>query len=192
GDSEAGLIRDRVHWRSDTPIHSILHEACHAICMDSGRRLALDRDAGGDFAEENAVCYLQILLADELPGVGRERMWRDMDAWGYTFPLGSARAWFEQDASDAREWLVVHGLVDQSGATTWNPRACRRLSRALAELAKAGSDESFAEAERSDGRKILSCLFPASLYCPFFTLARSACCARVLLAPFTHGPEPAP
>lgn len=123
GDSEAGLIRDRVHWRSDTPIHSILHEACHAICMDSGRRLALDRDAGGDFAEENAVCYLQILLADELPGVGRARMWRDMDAWGYTFRLGSARAWFEQDASDAREWLVTHGLIEESGAITWKLRA---------------------------------------------------------------------
>jgi hypothetical protein len=123
GESEAGLIRDQVFWRPDTPIHSILHEMCHAICMDAERRHALDRDAGGDFAEENAVCYLQILLADELPGVGRERMWRDMDAWGYTFRLGSARAWFEQDASDAREWLVVHGLVDQSGAITWKLRA---------------------------------------------------------------------
>ena len=24
-----------------------------------------------------------------------------MDAWGYTFRLGSARAWFENDADDA-------------------------------------------------------------------------------------------
>lgn len=123
GESEAGLIRDQVFWRPDTPIHSILHEACHAICMDSGRRYALDRDAGGDFAEENAVCYLQIVLADELRGVGRERMWRDMDAWGYTFRLGSARAWFEQDASDAREWLITHGLIEESGVVTWKLRA---------------------------------------------------------------------
>ncbi len=123
GESEAGLIRDQVFWRPDTPIHSILHEACHAICMDSGRRYALDRDAGGDFAEENAVCYLQVVLADELAGVGRERMWCDMDAWGYTFRLGSARAWFEQDASDAREWLIAHGLIEESGAVTWKLRA---------------------------------------------------------------------
>ena len=123
GESEAGLIRDRVYWRADTPIHSILHEACHAICMDSNRRAVLDRDAGGDFAEENAVCYLQILLADELEGVGRARMWRDMDAWGYTFRLGSAQAWFEQDAADAREWLFAHGLIDTSGAVTWRVRA---------------------------------------------------------------------
>ena len=29
----------------------------------------------------------------------------DMDAWGYTFRLGSAHAWFEHDAEDAREFL---------------------------------------------------------------------------------------
>lgn len=122
GESEAGLMRDQVYWRPDTPVHSILHETCHVICMDSKRRHALDRDAGGDFAEENAACYLQILLADELPGVGRARMWHDMDAWGYTFRLGSAQAWFEHDAADAREWLVTHGLIDARGSVTWRLR----------------------------------------------------------------------
>ena len=33
----------------------------------------LDTDAGGDYDEENGVCYLQILLADEIPGFGRAR-----------------------------------------------------------------------------------------------------------------------
>ncbi len=28
-----------------------------------------------------------------------------MDAWGYSFRLGSTRAWFEGDAQDARAWL---------------------------------------------------------------------------------------
>ena len=69
------------------------------------RRAQLERDAGGDYAEENAVCYLQILLAGSFRAVGRERMCADMDAWGYTFRLGSAKAWFEQDAEDARQWL---------------------------------------------------------------------------------------
>ena len=66
GDSEAGLRDDRLFARADTPLHSILHEACHYICMDAGRRQRLDADAGSDEAEENAVCFLQILLADHI------------------------------------------------------------------------------------------------------------------------------
>lgn len=96
GESEAGLIGDRLFVRDDTPVHSALHEACHYICMDADRRAQLHTDAGGELIEENGVCYLQILLADELPGVGRARLCADMDAWGYTFRLGAARAWFEQ------------------------------------------------------------------------------------------------
>jgi hypothetical protein len=122
GDSEAGLVLDAVYWRADTPIHSVLHEASHAICMDSQRRAGLDRDAGGDFDEENAVCYLQIVLAEELAGVGRQRMCSDMDVWGYTFRLGSASAWFAQDAEDARQWLLSHGLLGAEGRVTWRMR----------------------------------------------------------------------
>ncbi|MGB1580413.1 MAG: hypothetical protein ACPHER_02775 [Nevskiales bacterium] len=122
GDSEAGLVSDRVHIRPDTPIHSILHEACHYVCMDAQRRNGLHTDAGGDYDEENGVCYLQILLADELPFMGRERMWADMDAWGYSFRLGSAQAWFEQDAEDARAWLLGHGLIDQQAQPSWQLR----------------------------------------------------------------------
>lgn len=122
GDSEAGLVGSKIYWRPDTPLHSLLHEAGHFICMDDGRREQLDKDAGGDYDEENGVCYLQILLADELPGVGRERMCQDMDAWGYTFRLGSAQAWFEQDADDARAWLVNRGVIDDAGQPTWRKR----------------------------------------------------------------------
>jgi hypothetical protein len=106
------LIGHRLLVRDDTPLHSALHEACHYICMDSSRRAALHTDAGGDDLEENAVCYLQILLADLLPEVGRGRLFEDMDAWGYSFRLGSARAWFEHDAEDARQWLLQQGLID--------------------------------------------------------------------------------
>ena len=118
GDSEAGLIGATVQVRGDTPLHSILHEACHYICMDPQRRTGLDTNAGGDYDEENAVCYLQILLADQLPGFGRAASFADMDAWGYSFRLGSARAWFEQDADDARAWLQGHGLIDQNDRPT--------------------------------------------------------------------------
>ncbi len=113
GDQEAGLIGQQLFARSDTPLHSILHESCHYICMDQARRQQLDTDADGDYEEENAVCYLQILLADEIPEMGRARMLQDMDRWGYSFRLGSARAWFEQDAEDAQAWLHHHRLVQQ-------------------------------------------------------------------------------
>lgn len=118
GEREAGLIGSTLYVRADTPLHSALHEACHFVCMDEARRQQLERDAGGDDAEENAVCYLQILLADEFAGVGRERLCADMDAWGYSFRLGSARAWFENDAADARAWLQRAGIVDARGGVT--------------------------------------------------------------------------
>lgn len=122
GECEAGLTAGGLYLRPDTPVHSILHEGCHYVCMDGGRRSRLRTDAGGDTAEEDAVCYLQILLAGELAGMGRERMMADMDAWGYTFRLGSARAWFERDAEEAGHWLLGHGLIDTQGCPTWRVR----------------------------------------------------------------------
>jgi hypothetical protein len=122
GEREAGLIGAKVFARLDTPVHSVLHESAHFICMTPERRAGLDTDAGGDDAEESAVCYLQIVLADSLPNVGKERMCRDMDEWGYSFRLGSAGAWFAEDAEDARAWLIRHGLLDEAGHVT---HACR-------------------------------------------------------------------
>ena len=119
GECEAGLIGNCIYVRDDTPVHSVLHEAAHFICMDAERRHALHTDAGGDYDEENAVCYLQILLADHIDGLGRERMLVDMDRWGYTFRLGSARAWFEQEAQDTRQWLIENEILDASGRMTW-------------------------------------------------------------------------
>ena len=123
GDEEAGLMGNTLLVRPDTPLHSILHETCHYICMEEERRKGLETDAGGDYDEENAVCYLSILLADEVPGFGRERMMADMDAWGYSFRLGSARAWFESDAGDAREWLRRHRLITGHCEPTFRKRA---------------------------------------------------------------------
>ena len=39
----------------------------------------------------------------------------DMDAWGYSFRLGSSRAWFENDAEDACKWLIQNDLIDELG-----------------------------------------------------------------------------
>jgi hypothetical protein len=115
GDREAGLMNSTLYARLDTPLHSVLHESAHFVCMTPERRAGLDTDAGGDHAEENGVCYLQIILADQLPKVGAERMCRDMDEWGYTFRLGSAGMWFTSDAQDARDWLIQYGLLDAKG-----------------------------------------------------------------------------
>ena len=122
GESEAGLRANVLSVRADTPLHSLLHELSHYVCMTPERRAGLDRDAGGDDEEECAVCYLQILLADELPMLGRDRMLEDMDAWGYTFRLGSSRAWFAQDAMDACNWLRRSGVVDEAGRPTFQLR----------------------------------------------------------------------
>ncbi len=123
GESEAGVVGRVVYVRPDTPVHSFLHETCHIICMDEERRAGLDKDAGGDDLEEAAVCYLQVLLADLIDGVGRDRIMADMDTWGYSFRLGSTRRWFEEDADDAREFLLNHGLIDGRTAPTMRLRA---------------------------------------------------------------------
>src|SRR3546814_4084244 len=103
---EAGLIGPPEHARSDTPMHSLLHEACHLIVLSPERRAAVHTDATDSVEEEDAVCLLQALLGDALPGVGRARVLADMDAWGYKFRLGSAAAYFERDADAAWAWLV--------------------------------------------------------------------------------------
>lgn len=122
GDEEAGLIGSDLLVRPDTPLHSILHETCHYICMDQERRNGLDTDAGGDYDEENAVCFLQIILSDHIKGFDKTRMLQDMDTWGYTFRLGSAKAWFERDAQDACTWLLERNLITQNLQPCWSLR----------------------------------------------------------------------
>ena len=122
GEREAGLISNTLYLRHDTPVHSALHESGHYICMDPIRRGKLDTDAEGDYDEENGVCYLQILLAEYIPDIGKERMMTDMDSWGYTFRLGSAKAWFENDAQDANQWLMKHRIIDEKQLPTWQYR----------------------------------------------------------------------
>ena len=115
GDEEAGIIGTTVYARGDTPVHSLLHEAGHLIVLPPQRRAQVHTDATDSIEEEDATCYLQIVLADELPGVGRERLMADMDAWGYSFRLGSTAAWFAEDAENARQWLIDHALLDRQG-----------------------------------------------------------------------------
>lgn len=121
GDAEAGIIGNTVHARADTPVHSLLHEAGHLIVLPPERRALVHTDATDSVPEEDAVCVLQGLLGDALPGVGRAQVWADMDSWGYTFRLGSARAYVEQDAEHAWRWLREHGLIDTHGALSAAP-----------------------------------------------------------------------
>ena len=89
-------------------MHSLLHEAAHLIVLPAERRAAVHTDATDSIEEEDAVCVLQSLLGDAMPGVGGARVLADMDAWGYTFRLGSARAYVEHDADAA--WMLLHRL----------------------------------------------------------------------------------
>lgn len=111
GEPEAGLIGDTVYVRSDTPVHSLLHEAAHLIVLPPERRARVHTDATDSIEEEDAVCVLQSLLGDALPDVGGERVLADMDAWGYTFRLGSARDYVRHDADAAWSWLMERGLA---------------------------------------------------------------------------------
>lgn len=122
GEPEAGVVGNTVHARADTPIHSLLHETCHVICMTGDRRASLVRDAGGDDLEEAGVCYLQVVLSDFLPDFGSLRLMQDMDAWGYSFRLGSTADWFLQDAEDARKFLINHELLTEKGLPTFKLR----------------------------------------------------------------------
>jgi hypothetical protein len=123
GEPEAGIVGTTVHARADTPVHSLLHEAAHLVVLDPVRRQSVHTDATDSIEEEDAVCVLQSLLGDALPGVGAQRVLADMDAWGYTFRLGSARTYVEQDADAAWSWLFARGLVgtDRRLAHTYPP-----------------------------------------------------------------------
>jgi hypothetical protein len=123
GECEAGLIGSTVYARADTPVHSLLHEAAHLIVLEPARRARVHTDATDSVEEEDAVCVLQALLGDALPGVGRHRVLADMDAWGYTFRLGSARGYFEHDADTAWAWLGARGLADPATRTLALPHA---------------------------------------------------------------------
>ena len=122
GDPEAGIVGCRVFVRDDTPVHSFLHELSHVVCMSDKRRATLIRDAGGDDLEEAAVCYLQVLLSETLPKIGADRLMADMDAWGYSFRLGSTALWFAGDADDARLWLERAGLISAQGVPIFQLR----------------------------------------------------------------------
>lgn len=69
GEPEAGVIASNVYVRGDTPVHSLLHEACHLIVLPPERRAQVHTDATDSDLEEDATCCLQIILADALPGV---------------------------------------------------------------------------------------------------------------------------
>lgn len=112
GEHEAGIVGSTIHARRDTPVHSLLHEAAHLIVIDPALRATVHTDATDCVEEEDAVCVLQTLLGDALPGVGAQRVLADMDAWGYTFRLGSAQAYVEHDAGSAWQWLIARGFVD--------------------------------------------------------------------------------
>src|SRR5687768_18266844 len=55
GDDEAGLIGTTVYARADTPVHSLLHEACHLLVMPTARRAQVHTNATDSVPEEDAT-----------------------------------------------------------------------------------------------------------------------------------------
>ncbi len=133
GTPEAGRKKNRLYIRADTPIHSILHESCHYICMPEEQRSLPHVDAKGSAMEENATCYLQILLADHIDGYSSSQLMKDMDAWGYSFRLGSSYAWFTQDAEEVLQWLINQQIINSQSIPTWKLRDTYFESRPLNE-----------------------------------------------------------
>jgi hypothetical protein len=58
GEREAGLIGATIFSRLDTPLHSVLHESAHYVCMTPERRAGLDTDAGGVAAGRRAGTHV--------------------------------------------------------------------------------------------------------------------------------------
>ena len=123
GDSEAGLIGHRIHARLDTPLHSVLHEAAHSICMTPERRAGLDTDAGGDDAG-GVRRVLSAGAAGRCAAGGRAA-----SGCSATWTSGAtASGWAaqqpgsNQDADDARAWLVKHGVLDAQCRVTYANR----------------------------------------------------------------------
>lgn len=130
GEPEAGVIANTVYVRPDTPVHSALHEACHLITAGEDKRATIHTDASDCQFEEDATCYLQIMLAEALPNTSATQVAEDMDRWGYSFRLGSAKAWFQQDADEARQWLVDRDIItpeDAKAAQNWPPMPPKRV-----------------------------------------------------------------
>ena len=123
GAPEAGRYQSTMYAREDTPIHSLLHETAHFICMPPAQRKSESHDAGGSALIENACCFLQIALSDHIPDFSQPIHMHDMDSWGYNFRLGSTARWFYADSDDAREWLQLHSLIDETCQPTWKLRS---------------------------------------------------------------------
>lgn len=122
GTPEAGRLGSTLYIRTDTPIHSLLHEACHYICMPQTQRRQSHIDAKGSTLEENACCYLQIILADYIPQLNRHILMYDMDCWGYSFRLGSTARWFFADSEETRQWLITQKILTSANTPSWNLR----------------------------------------------------------------------
>lgn len=123
GAPEAGRFQSTLYARQDTPIHSLLHEACHFICMPPDQRTSDSYDAEGSAIEENACCLLQILLSDYIRGFNQAIHMHDMNTWGYNFRLGSTARWFYADSDDANDWLIKQNIIDHRRKPTWQLRS---------------------------------------------------------------------
>ncbi len=103
GDSEAGLVGDRLFARADTPVHSLLHELGHYVCMDpTAARCARHRCGRRRRRGSGRVLPAGVARRRACEASAASAASRDMDTWGYSFREGSARAWLAGDGVPRR------------------------------------------------------------------------------------------
>ena len=102
----AGRVKEAINNWGEAPSQI----AVDTIGIGSGVADILRRDFRRIVVDVNS----SLRLSDGQNYNLRARMWRDMDDWGYSFRLGSAQQWFEQDADDARP--AVAYLFEKVGA----------------------------------------------------------------------------
>lgn len=110
GEPEAGIIGCDVYVRDDTPVHSLLHEAGHLIVLPAENALRCIPTRPIRWKKKTPPVTCRSCWPSNCL-VWAARLMADMDSWGYTYRLGSTRAWFEQDAENARSWLDARGLL---------------------------------------------------------------------------------
>jgi len=122
GEREAGLIGAKIFARLDTPLHSVLHESAHFICMTPERRAGLDTDAAETTRKRPRCAICKWFWRTRCRGWAESAyaaIWMNglhLQAWARRGVVYGGRRGMRAAG------LVRHGLLDLQGAVTY---ACR-------------------------------------------------------------------
>ena len=131
GEPEAGLMGDRVFVRSNTPVHSVLHETCHIVCMSPQRRLSFAGPAG------NSKCGTWMtgdtVFALEAPRAGLTKTPKTLD-YGSELKDCFSRTIAPPSKCDDRDSLALRAIRVQITLPRWRYCDISCISSALPSL----------------------------------------------------------